>query len=214
MSDLVSYLYWERGRHLGLVTADAGPRPDSHNITTIITWPQTLADLHQLAFKMTEENLWEINHHERRNLQNDRRGSLRKHHERRRWLRASCHLSCTCWLVGYDDWSQICDCHNNMGVPWPWQRSGDIIVTHRTFLRILQKPDTVCTVSSDDLKRMMPQKLIFDGPGSGDESTRWADGRMITIKLISISKMPKAIKPDTQERGLRESVQKWGEINL
>ena len=41
MSDLVSYLYWERGRHLGLVTADAGPRPDSHNITTIITWPQT-----------------------------------------------------------------------------------------------------------------------------------------------------------------------------
>ena len=213
MSDLVSYLYWERGRHLALVTADAGPRPDSHNITTIITWPQTLADLHQLAFKMTEENLWEINHHERRNLQNDRRGSLRKHDERRRWLRASCHLSCTCWLVGYDDWSQISDCHNNMGVPWPWQRSGDIIVTHRTFLRILQKPDTVCTVSSDDLKRMMPQKLIFDGPGSGDESTRWADA-MITIKLISISKMPKAIKPDTQERGLRESVQKWGEINL
>ena len=117
-------------------------------------------------------------------------------------------------IVGYDDWSQISDCHNNMGVPWPWQRSGDIIVTHlRTFLRILQKPDTVCTVSSDDLKRMMPQKLIFDGPGSGDESTRWADG-MITIKLISISKLPGAIKPDTQERGLRESVQKWGKINL
>ena len=213
MSDLVSYLYWERGRHLGWWRLMLDPdqtlitsQPSSHD-------HRPLADLHQLAFKMTEENRWEINHHERRNFQNDRRGSLRKHHERRRWLRASCHLSCTCWLVGYDDWSQISDCHNNMGVPWPWQRSGDIIVTHRTFLRILQKPDTVCTVSSDDLKRMMPQKLIFDGPGSGDESTRWADG-MITIKLISISKMPKAIKPDTQERGLRESVQKWGEINL
>ena len=159
-------------------------------------------------------------------FQDDRRVYSRNHHEgwqkrlseKTSWekkvtqslLSSVMHLLL---LVGYDDWSQICDCHNNMGVPWPWQRSGDIIATHRTFLRILQKPDTVCTVSGDDLKRMMPQKLIFDGPGSGDESTRWADG-MITIKLISISKLPKAIKPDTQERGLRESVQKWEKIHL
>ena len=58
---------------------------------------------------------------------------------------------------------------------------------------------------------MMPQKLIFDGPGS---LAMKVQSGLITIKLISISKLPKAIKPDTQERGLRESVQKRGEINL
>ena len=51
----------------------------------------------------------------------------------------------------------------------------------------------------------MPQKLIFDGPGS---LAMKVQSGLITIKLISISKLPKAIKPDTQERGLRENLSK------
>ena len=183
-----------------------GPRPDSHNTGhhNLITAPcrsraafyrHNLITNHWItspAVRMIQDHLWE--------------NIMREEVTHSWWWSVTC-CDGGLWML----WWLITDCHNR-GVTvtltlhrWHNCHTTQIIAAHSWEL---QKPDTVCTVSSD---RMMPQKLIFDGPGS---LAMKVQSGLITIKLISISKLPKAIKPDTQERGLRESVQKWGEINL